>query len=59
MSDGSFGCFLAVVAMLAGTMIGGCTGTESTEKKWKTEAVKRGHAAWVVAPDGSTTFQWK
>lgn len=28
-------------------------------KEWQTETVKRGYAEWVIAIDGSTTFQWK
>lgn len=26
---------------------------------WQTEAVNRGCAEWIIAADGSTTFQWK
>lgn len=27
--------------------------------KFRVEAVSRGHAEWIVATNGSTTFKWK
>jgi hypothetical protein len=44
-----------LMGMLAGFVWGGCVGM----KDIKANAVKRGHAVWVVDAEGSTSFQWK
>jgi len=50
-----FGAIAIVLSFLIGTMVG----SDLEAKQKNAEAVKRGHATWVVAVDGSTTFQWK
>ena len=40
-------------------IVGCCTGVSFTKKSYRTEAVKLGHATWVVDEAGNTTFQWK
>jgi uncharacterized SAM-binding protein YcdF (DUF218 family) len=45
---------LAALCFMFGTFIG-----SKLERDQKNiEAVKRGHATWVVSTDGSTVFQW-
>ena len=50
-----FGAIGFIFVFLLGTMVG----SDLEAKLKNAEAIKRGHATWVVAPDGSTTFQWK
>jgi len=45
---------LAALCFMFGTFIG----SKLERDNKNTEAVKRGHATWVVSTDGSTTFQW-
>lgn len=40
-------------------ILGVTAGDHYAEKTARTEAVKRGHAQWIVQPDGSTVFQWR
>jgi hypothetical protein len=46
---------LSVTAAFLGGL---AAGHHDAAKIYKVEAVKRGHAAWVVQPDGSTVFVW-
>lgn len=45
----------ATAVFLLGILGGLGTGTKITQK----EAVRMGHAEWVVDANGSTTFKWK
>ena len=45
----------ATAVFLLGILVGLWTGTNVTQK----EAVRIGHAEWVVDVSGSTTFKWK
>jgi len=45
----------AIAVFLLGILCGLGTGTKISQK----EAVRLGHAEWVVDVNGSTTFKWK
>lgn len=49
--------FLTIVICALG--IGALLGGVQESYYWRTEAVKRGHAVWVVRVDGTTEFKWK
>ena len=50
--------FFAAVLIILFFFVGTFVGSKVEEKLKNTEAVKRGHATWVVSTDGSTVFQW-
>lgn len=45
----------ATAVFLLGILVGLWTGTNVTQK----EAVRIGHAEWVISVNGSTEFKWK
>jgi hypothetical protein len=50
------GLFLAV--SMGGLLVGYLSGKSSGIHVVRTEAVEANHARWIVAPNGTTTFEW-
>lgn len=48
-------CFTAVFVFLVGFAAGAFTALKDS----RIEAVKKGHAVWIVDEEGYTRFQWK
>ena len=49
----------AVCVLLLGVVIGNTIGTTGAKNNFKNEAVKQGHAQWVISDNGSPEFAWK
>jgi hypothetical protein len=52
----TFAFFLAF--FLTGVLVGYLSGKDSGIHVVRIEAVEAGHARWIVAPNGTTTFEW-
>lgn len=61
MSDEDIGTVLfvgSVIWTVLAVMLGATIGKDIGQHKNRIEAVEAGHARWIVAPNGSTTFEW-
>jgi hypothetical protein len=52
------GVALGAILLSIILLMSGMTPT-AINKKWEKEAVEKGHAEWMISPDGSTVFRWK
>ena len=56
-AGGLLGAFFCL--FMVGVIIGFANGGSYGERITRIEAVKNGHAEWVVKDNGSTEFKWK